>query len=155
MALNELIEAYSSGPQLVHDAVAGMSAEQLQARPIEGAWSTHEVVCHLADFEIVFVDRLTAVIAEDEPSLPGRNEQQYAARLAYERRDFAEQLQLIDLCRSHVTKILRTLQEGDLARCGIHSEAGPLTLEQLLHRINGHLSHHVKFIHDKRRALGI
>jgi uncharacterized damage-inducible protein DinB len=155
VALKELVEAYSTGPQLVHEAVVGMTAEQLHARPIEGTWSTHEVVCHLADFEVVFVDRLTAVIAEDEPALAGRDEQCYAARLAYNHRDFGEQLQLIDLCRSHVTKILRTLSAGDLARCGIHSEAGPLTLEQLLRRINGHLSHHVKFIHEKRKALGI
>jgi hypothetical protein len=87
--------------------------------------------------------------------LPGRNEQAYVARLAYDRRDTAEQLQLIELCRSHVTKILGTLSEDDLSRCGIHSEAGPLTLAQLLERINSHIPHHVKFIHYKRKALGI
>lgn len=155
MALNSLIAEYAAGPVLVRQAVAGMTAEQLHARPIAGAWSTHEVVCHLADFEFVFVDRLTAVIAEEEPVLPGRDEQRYAARLAYDRRDTAEQLQLIEACRSHVAKILGTLGEEDLSRCGIHTEAGPLTLAQLLERSTGHILHHVKFIYDKRRALGL
>jgi uncharacterized damage-inducible protein DinB len=155
MALQELIAAYAAGPAVLRDAVAGMTTEQLDARPIAGAWSTHEVVCHLTDFEFVFVDRLTSVIAEEEPTLPGRDEQKYVARLAYDRRDTAEQLQLIELCRSHVTKILGTLTEDDLSRCGIHSEAGPLTLAQLLERSTGHITHHVKFIYDKRRALGL
>jgi uncharacterized damage-inducible protein DinB len=155
MSLATLTEQYAAGPALVRQAVAGLSREQLLARPIEGKWSSLEVVCHLADFEAVFVDRLTSVIAENEPTLPGRDEQKYAARLAYHQRDLEEQLRLIEACRGHVTRILRTLSDADLARKGIHTEAGPLTLEQLLGRIISHIQHHVKFIHEKRQALGV
>jgi len=155
MSLATLIDQYAAGPVLVRQAVTGMSREQVRARPIEGKWSTLEVVCHLADFEVVFVDRLAAVIAENEPTLPGRDEQKFAARLAYHERDLEEQLRLIEACRGHVTRILRTLGDADLARRGIHTEAGPLTLEQLLGRIINHIQHHVKFIHEKRKALGV
>ena len=55
-----LIDSYLDGPQLLRKAVAGMSQEQLVARPIPGKWSTLEVVCHLADFEIVCGDRIEA-----------------------------------------------------------------------------------------------
>jgi uncharacterized damage-inducible protein DinB len=155
MSLATLTEQYASGPALVRQAVAGLSREQVIARPIEGKWSTLEVVGHLADFEIVFVDRLTSVIAENEPTLPGRDEQKYATRLAYHQRDLEEQLRLIESCRGHVVRILKTLGDADLARKGNHTEAGPLTLEQLLGRIINHIQHHVKFIHEKRKALGI
>jgi len=64
-------------------------------------------------------------------------------------------LQLVEICRRHMTRILRTLTDADLARRGIHSEAGPLTLEQLLERVTRHLEHHVPFIEEKRRALGL
>ena len=67
----DLIEDYLAGPQLLRQAVAGMSPEQLIARPIPGKWSTLEVVCHLADFEIVCADRIKRVIAENEPTLFG------------------------------------------------------------------------------------
>ena len=53
-----LIDDYLDGPQLLRKAVAGMSQEQLVARPIPGKWSTLEVICHLADFEIVGADRI-------------------------------------------------------------------------------------------------
>jgi hypothetical protein len=155
MPIAELIDQFVAGPELLRKSVAGMSHEQARARPIAGKWSTLEVVAHLADFEIVGVDRLAAVIAETEPVLPGRDETKYAARLAYQERDLEEQLRLIELCRSHVARVLRTLNEADLHRRGNHSHAGPLTLEQLLDRTIGHVAHHVKFIHAKRQALGL
>ena len=67
MSQTALIDRYTAGPQMVRQAVVGMSDEQIRARPLTGKWSTLEVVCHLADFEVIGVDRLTAVIAEDEP----------------------------------------------------------------------------------------
>lgn len=153
MSLSTLIEQYAAGPGLLRQAVAGMSAAQVRARPIAGRWSTLEVVAHVADFEVIGVDRVTAAIAEDDPVLPGRDERKYSARLAYDQRDLEEQLRLIEICRGHVTRLLRTLTDTDLIRRGMHSEAGPLTLEQLLYRSINHIPHHVKFIHEKRQAL--
>jgi hypothetical protein len=153
MSLASLIEYYSAGPALVRQAVAGMTRQQALARPIAGKWSSLEVVCHLADFEVVYVDRLAAVIAEDGPTLPGRDEQKFAARLAYHERDLEEQLRVIEGLRGHMTRVLRTLKDADLARVGNHTEAGPLSLEQLLGRATGHVQHHVKFIHEKRAAM--
>ena len=155
MSHSDLVERYAASALRVREAVAGMSPEQILASPIPGRWSTLEVVSHLADFEIIGVDRITAVVAEDSPTLPGRCEQRYAARLHYLERDLEEQLQIIELCRSHATRILRRLTADDWTRPGIHSEAGPLTLTQLLERVVRHVEHHVPFIHEKRRALGI
>ena len=49
--LPQLTDAYLAGPPALRQAVAGMSREQLTARPVPGKWSTLEVVCHLADFD--------------------------------------------------------------------------------------------------------
>jgi hypothetical protein len=153
MPIADLIERYASGPTQLRESVAGMTRQEVLARPIPGKWSTLEVVAHVADFEVISVDRLTAVIAEEEPTLPGRDERKYAARLANDQRDLEEEIRLIELCRGRVTRILRTLTETDWLRRGIHTEAGPLTLEQLLNRIANHLEHHVPFIREKRAAL--
>ena len=53
-----LIDDYLAGPELLRQAVAAMSNEQLLAHPVPGKWSTLEVICHLADFEIVGADRI-------------------------------------------------------------------------------------------------
>ncbi|MEI8376702.1 MAG: DinB family protein [Planctomycetota bacterium] len=148
-----LIDNYLDGPQLLRKAVAGMSREQLMARPIPGKWSTLEVICHLADFEIVCGDRIKRVIAENEPTLFGGDPDLFAARLAYDQRNAEEELLLIELIRKQVARILRTLKAEDFQRRGIHSEAGPLTLETLIQRMTGHITHHVQFIEEKRKAM--
>ena len=151
--MNSPIDNYLDGPQLLRKAVAGMTPEQLTARSVPGKWSTLEVICHLADFEIVYADRIKRVIAENEPTLFGGDPNAFAARLAYHDRQVEEELQLIELVRKQVARILRTLKPEDLQRRGIHSESGPLTLETLLQRITGHIPHHVRFIDEKRKAL--
>ena len=148
-----IVDDYLAGPQLLRQAVAGMSREQLLARPIPGKWSTLEVICHLADFEIVGADRIKRVIAEHEPTLFGGDQNLFAARLAYQERDAEEELLLIETIRKQVTRILRTLKPEDFQRRGIHSEAGPLTLEGFVQRSTGHIPHHVRFIEEKRKAL--
>ena len=155
MDTKTLIDNYLAGPQLLCKAVAGVSPEQLTARPVAGKWSTLEVICHLADFEIVGADRIKRVIAENGPTLMGGDENLFAARLAYHQRDADEELRLIETIRKQVARILRTLKAEDYQRRGIHSEAGPLTLEALVLRNTAHIPHHVKFIEEKRKALNL
>lgn len=155
MDIAALIDQYAAGPQALRAAVAGMTTEQIQARPIAGKWSTLEVVCHIADFEPVYLDRMKRVIVENDPPLRGGDPDAFATRLAYNRRDLQEELELIAACRAQMTRILRTLAADDFQRNGIHNEAGPLSLGELLRRVTQHVPHHLEFIAAKRGALGL
>jgi uncharacterized damage-inducible protein DinB len=150
-----LIDNYLAGIQTLRNSVAGMSREQLLARPVAGKWSTLEVVCHLADFDPIIADRMKRVIAEEKPALLGADEKRFAAALAYHERDLEEELSIIETTRRQMARILRKLPDEALTRVGIHNERGPLTLEKLLTGGAGHITHHVKFIEEKRRALGL
>jgi hypothetical protein len=37
----------------------------------------------------------------------------------------------------------------------MHNERGPLSLERMLTMATNHIPHHVEFIREKRRALGL
>ncbi len=152
---SQLIDEYLKGPKLLREAVAGMTREQLLARPVAGKWSTLEVVAHLADFEPVYGDRMKRILAEDEPTLFGGDPDQFAAKLAYHARDLETELGLIDCVRQQMAAILRTVSDADLQRVGRHSEAGPLSLRTFLERITGHIPHHLPFIAEKRHSLGV
>ena len=154
-ALPQLIENYLAGGQALRKAVAGMTQDQLTARPIPGKWSTLECVCHIADFDPILADRMKRVIAEDNPTLIGADENRFAAALAYDARDPEEELAIVERTRGQLGRILRTLPESALARAGTHTERGPRTLEQLLTTATNHIPHHVAFIHAKRQALGV
>src|SRR5579859_3543401 len=69
--LSDLTTYYVAGVDDLRKSVAGMTGEQLKARPIPGKWSTLEVVCHLADFDPILADRMKRVIAQDNPQLIG------------------------------------------------------------------------------------
>jgi len=155
MNYQKMIEEYRAGPGILRKAVAGMTREQLLARPIPGKWSTQDVVCHLADFEFVYADRLKRVIAEDEPTLFGGDPDKFVARLAYQNRDLEEELAVVEIIRQQVSRILGDTGEQDFQRHGIHSEYGPLTLETILMRVTNHIPHHVRFVEEKRKALGV
>lgn len=155
MAFEQRIDAYLAGTQELRTAVQGMTRDQLVARPVPGKWSTLEVVCHIADFEPVYADRIKRTLAEDEPTVFGGDPDRFAARLAYHQRDLEEELSLIEAVRRHVARILRHVPEQDFARCCRHNIRGPLTLEQLLRSVTEHIPHHIRFIHEKRQALGL
>jgi hypothetical protein len=155
MNTTSLIEQYLAGPAQLRKAVAGMTREQLRARPVAGKWSTLEVICHIADFEPVYADRMKRVIAEDHPLLLSGDPDVFQARLAYSSRDAEEELKLIEVVRSQMARILKTLPDADFARTGKHSADGPLSLATLLERITNHIPHHVTFVQEKRKALGM
>src|SRR5258705_10868080 len=104
MQFTALIDDYAAGPQLVRDAVKGMAREQLVARPVPGKWSTLEVVCHLADFEIVQADRIKRVIAENDPILMDGDEKAFAARLVYHSLALGEHVQLMGASPASVSR---------------------------------------------------
>ena len=149
-----LIADYLAGPAALRQAIQGMTPAQLNAAPIPGKWSTRQVICHIADFEPVYADRIKRVIAEDEPLLMSGDPDQFAAKLAYDQRDLETELQLIEIVRRHLADILRTLPAETFQRAGKHSRDGLLTIETLLSRITGHIPHHVQTIAEKRTALG-
>jgi len=147
MEYDGLINDYLAGPQALRQAVAGMTPLEIgRARPIRGKWSAREVVCHIADYEPIYADRMKRVIAENEPAISGGNPDALAARLAYGSRDVEEELALIELVRKQMGRILRGIQPEDFQRRGIHDKRGPTTLADLVERVAGHIPHHVRSI---------
>ena len=94
-----LIEAYSGGAQLLRDAMRAAAHVDLDARPIEGKWSIHEVVCHLADSEIVYADRIKRVIAEDNPTFFEADPELFGAALHWRRRPVDNELDVVEAIR--------------------------------------------------------
>lgn len=153
MKMRQIIDQYVAGPKKLREAIRGMTPEQIDAAPVPGKWSTRQIICHLADFEPVYADRMKHVIAEDQPSFAGGFHRQFAEHLAYDQRDIEEELKLIEVTRSQMARILRSLPEQAFERTGVHSVDGPMTLRTLLQRITNHIPHHAQFIAEKRRAM--
>ena len=153
---NELADQYLAGVARLRSAVAGMTREQLLARPVAGKWSTLEVVCHIADFEPIFAERMKRIIAygKDTPLLLAADENPFAAQLKYHDRDPDEELMVVEGTRKQMARIIRELTPEQLQLVGNHSLKGLQTLEKIIQTATNHIPHHLPFIAEKRKALG-
>ncbi len=151
--ISSLIEAYSRGAKLLRDAVRATPESTWDAVPIEGKWSIRQVVCHLADGEIVYADRMKRVIVEDNPTLFEADPNEYVPALYCPQRPWETELNVIETVRLHMLPILQSCNSEDFQRTGVHSVEGPMTLKTLLERITGHIPHHISFIEEKLRVM--
>jgi uncharacterized damage-inducible protein DinB len=150
-----LIDEFLAGPVRLRRAIAGLDAEQLEARPVPGKWSTLEVVCHLVDSDQIWCHRMKRVIAEDRPLLIGYDETRFTAALPYHEADLEEELALMEGMRRQLGRILRGLPGSAWSRTGVHNERGLVTLEEMLRLEVEHVPHHLEHIAEKRKALGL
>lgn len=151
--LRQLVELYQTGPERVREAIAGMTDEELDAAPVPGLWSSRQVICHIADFEVVYADRMKRALAEFEPTVFGGDPDTFAASLGYLKRPVEGELLVIEGVRRQMGAIIESLTPRDLARHVRHSEAGLVSLGQLLSDIAAHIPHHLAFVAEKRRRL--
>jgi uncharacterized damage-inducible protein DinB len=153
----ELADAFLAGAAQLRAAVAGMTREQLTARPIEGKWSTLEVVCHIADFDPILVERMKRILAfsKDVPLLLAADENPFVKELHYHERDAEEELAVVEATRKQMARIIRLLTPAQLQLTGNHSKKGLVTLEKAIQMAANHVAHHLPFIAEKRKALGV
>jgi len=152
--VSTLIEAYSRGAVLLRDVVYTTPESGWDALPIDGKWSIRQVVCHLADSEIVYADRIKRIIAEDNPTLFDADPNVLVPALFCSQRPWIAELNVIETVRKHMLPILRSCGSEVFRRTCIHSTDGPMTLETILQRVTSHIPHHIAFIEEKLRAMG-
>lgn len=154
MDYKTLIDRFEAGGQKVKETIAGLSREDLLAFPVPGMWSIQQVVIHLQDSELVAIDRMKRIIAEEKPLLIGYDENEFVKNLFYDDQSVEDAAETVDRARRQMARILRKLPESAFARFGIHNERGKVTLGEQLELYTNHLERHLKFAQEKRAKLG-
>lgn len=149
------IDAYEAGPAKLRAATAGLTREQLTARPGPGDWSILEVVVHLADSDAISIDRMKRMITEDNPPLLYADETAYVQRLRTHDQDLEDALTLLEVGRRQFARVLRKLPPEAFARTGQHNRSGTKTVGGMVATYVEHIDYHLDFILKKRERLGI
>lgn len=138
-----------TGPEL-RSLVAGAGAA-LRKRPAPGEWSVIEVLGHILDAEIVHAARYRWIVAHDEPSIVGYDQDLWVDRLRYRSDgDPHEMLALFDALRLSNLALWERSTPEDRARVGMHAERGPESFDLTFRLIAGHDLLHTEQL---RRAL--
>jgi uncharacterized damage-inducible protein DinB len=154
----DLLEAYRLAPARLRQALAGLSLEQLRKRARPGKWAVGEIVCHLADADVVGAGRIRLAWCEPGSSFVAYNQERWAAGLDYLGRDLPDleaAVALFEALRLTTGAILeRASQEDWLHRWGMHPQYGPVTLRNLLELYADHGERHLDQILTLRELLG-
>jgi len=147
----QLMAQYQDGYRAVAEAVLKITPEELDARPSPTAWSSREILHHLADSEMTAAVRFRLLIAEDHPAIQGYDQDQFARRLHYDRAHEAS-LELFRAARASTAELMTCLTEAEWLREGTHSEMGRYTIERWLEIYAGHAHGHATQIKVARDA---
>jgi uncharacterized damage-inducible protein DinB len=150
-----VIDAYLAGPRELRAAIAGLSREQLISRPVPGTWSVLEVICHLADTDANIAHRIKRILSEDRPAFDRVQPDLMQAALAYHERDVEEELTLFDLGRRQIARILAVSPGEAWERTGVVGDRGDRSVAHIVNGAVQHLAHHLTFVAEKRRAMGL
>lgn len=146
----ELLEKFRSGSGKLERSIDGLSEEDLEFHPAPGKWSIREIVIHLCDSEIVGAHRIRIVLAEDKPKLIGFDQDKWAGRLNYGKRDLGNALELFRLLRKSTAELFEDLSDEDWQRTGTHSERGKMSVIDLIKMYADHCEDHVAQIRQIR-----
>ncbi len=149
------IDDYEAGPAKVRAATAGLTREQLTARPGPGDWSILEVVVHLADSDAIAIDRMKRMVIEDNLPLLYADETAYVNKLCTHDQTLEDALTLLEVGRRQFARVLRKLPPEAFARTGTHNRSGTKTVGGMVASYVEHIDYHLGFILKKRERLGV
>lgn len=146
----ELLERFRRGGELIAVVSTGAAGSELDYHSEPGKWSIRQIVCHLADTELVTAIRFRAILSEDNPTVHAFDQNAWAEKLDYHKRKFSQTLESFRRLRSENHELIRELGEDAFARKAIHSKRGEMTLLDFLRLFTHHVESHAKQVQTVR-----
>ncbi|HEV3331402.1 MAG TPA: DinB family protein [Bryobacteraceae bacterium] len=147
-----LLERFRRGPELLAVVMTGVFGEEEDFVTSPDKWSIRQIIAHLADCELVYGHRMRQVVAEENPTLTGFDQDAWARNLGYARRKPKQSLETFRRLRAENYELLKELPEAVFARSGIHSERGPVTLASMVEGGAAHAESHARQAQGIREA---
>ena len=133
-------------------SVHGLTEHQLQERPAAGGWSILNVIAHLSDLELLTAARVRSVLATDRPALVALDQNAFVAQVHHRDRK-ADVLEEFWFLRRMNLRLLERLTDEELARVGVHPDYGPLSIREIVARVEAHEEKHLGQIERIKVAL--
>jgi hypothetical protein len=125
----------------LHALIAKMGPERASRAPEPGKWSAREIVCHLADCEIVFAYRLRQTLAEPHHVIQPFDQHLWAKN--YAGYDCDQALALFTGARDWNLALTRSLSPEAFATPVTHPERGTMTFQTIIETMAGHDLNHI------------
>ena len=142
LATRNARDVIASTPLELRRVTDRIGAPRLTTPPAPGKWSARDILCHLADCEIVFAFRLRQALAEDHHVIQPFDQDRWAR--TYGTADAGDALATFTAIRSWNVALLKTLTPEQCARRLTHTERGEMSFDVIVETMGGHDLNHLK-----------
>jgi len=140
----DALEVIQTTPRELVRLLRAMGPERAGQAPAPGKWSAREIVCHLADCELVFAFRLRQTLAETNPVIQPFDQEKWAA--AYGGYDVEAALAVFGAVRQWNLAFIRQAGPQALSLKMTHPERGKMTFQTVVETMGGHDRNHLQQI---------
>lgn len=123
-------------------------AEKWDHRYAEGKWSIKEMFQHIIDAERVFIYRSLCFARGEQASLPGFDENIYAANSKADRRTSEELIAEFETVRKSSEQLFASFDEGQINATGTANNKA-ISVNAIGFIIAGHVQHHVNITRER------
>ncbi|GCE28834.1 hypothetical protein KDA_43180 [Dictyobacter alpinus] len=156
----DVLERYAQGPQLLDEALAGLSEQDLQLTKSPGEWSIQQLVHHISDGDDLWMHVVKAALTQSGCQYRHdwyTTDNASAGKLDYAGRAIGPALALFRANHEHTLQLVRHLPAA-MKRCVVFTwvghEATTLSVQDMLHSQAYHVMTHCKEIQEIRRIHG-
>ncbi len=150
MNRQEITDYLRQVPDLIEEAIQGLSDDELRRRPSADQWSILEVCCHLRDAADFEGQRIRRLVEEDEPTLQPYDQEALAQERNYQGDDPRRVRIALRAFWGGLAYQLEGLSEEEWERGGTHPEVGPVTVRSRAELEVEHAQAHLEQIRAAR-----
>jgi hypothetical protein len=122
----------------IEQLTAAASADALDHQPAPGEWSPRQVLCHLADSDLVTCVRVRMIVTQDRPVLVGYDQDAWTNRFAGLDADATETVARWRVLRRANVHMYESLTADEWRRVGLHTERGEESVRLIAQMQAGH-----------------
>ena len=148
---NDIYKGLIAQGEMTYQFLKSLSDVQGSIRYEAGKWSIREVAGHIIDTERIFNFRALSIMRGDKQSLPGMEEDKYAANANYDSRTMADIADELYTVRQSTLHLIGNMDPEKLDLVGIANQ-NPVSVRALIYFMLVHERHHIGVI--KRKYLG-
>lgn len=132
---------------IVRFLIQGIPAEDLHTYRDGGSgWTVAEVLCHLRDFDEIFVMRLRLTTEQENATIPPPTQDQWAVERKYNEQDVAQVLDVWSQNREALLAYMGGLSDSDWVKTVTHPVRGVMSATDQLLLMTWHDLNHVEQI---------
>jgi uncharacterized damage-inducible protein DinB len=134
-------EVIALTPGRLRELMDSLGREAADKSPAPGKWSVREILCHLADCEIVFAFRYRQTLAEPHHVIQPFDQDLWARN--YAAYDAESALAVFTAVRNYNLKLIASLSPEAFSKPATHPERGTMTFETIVETMGGHDLNHI------------